>query len=83
MFRWMFENLGFLKSKFLIFTIGEYRKDGCLKISDFLGSKFYENLTHVNCRRCYGLVVFQTVGKKVSKQILTANLIEIYTGGKK
>ena len=83
MFCWMFENLGFLKSKFLIFTIGEHRKDGCLKISDFLGSKFSENLTHINCHKCYGLVVFQTIGKNVSKQILTVSLIEIYNGGRK
>ena len=30
----MFENLGFLKFKFSIFTIGEYRKDGFIKVGE-------------------------------------------------
>ena len=30
----MFENLGFLKSKFSIFTIGEYRKHGFIKVGE-------------------------------------------------
>ena len=33
-FRQMFENLGFLKSMFSIFTIGEYRKHGFLKVGE-------------------------------------------------
>ena len=33
--RRMFVNLGFLKSKFSCLTIGKYRQDGRLKISDF------------------------------------------------
>ena len=33
-FRQMFENLGFLKSKFSIFTIGEYRKHGFIKVGE-------------------------------------------------
>ena len=30
----MFENLGFLKFKFSIFTIGEYRKHGLIKVGE-------------------------------------------------
>ena len=30
----MFENLGFLKSKFSIFTVSEYRKHGFIKVGE-------------------------------------------------
>ena len=30
----MFENLGFFRSKFSIFTIGEYRKHGFIKVGE-------------------------------------------------
>ena len=43
--RRMFENLGFLKSKFSYFTIGKYRKDGCLKIYRGISKTWmFENL---------------------------------------
>ena len=41
----MFENLGFLKSKFSFLTIEKYRKDGCLKIYRQISkSRMFENL---------------------------------------
>ena len=41
----MFENLGFLKSKFSYLTIDKYRKDGCLKIySQISKTRMFENL---------------------------------------
>ena len=39
----MFQNLGFLKSKFSCLTVGEYRENGCLNISDFVNPSFLEN----------------------------------------
>ena len=42
----MFENLGFLKSKFLYLTIDKYRKDGCLKIYRRISkTRMFENLS--------------------------------------
>ena len=41
----MFENLGFLKSKFPYLTIDKYRKDGCLKIYRRISkTRMFENL---------------------------------------
>ena len=69
----MFENLGFLKSKFSCLTRDKYRKDECLKIYRRISkTRIFENLSFLLSKLSYVTIGenrgigFLKVGEKVS-----------------
>ena len=69
----MFENLGFLKSKFSYLTIDKYRKDECLKIYRRISKiQMFENLSFLLSKLLHFTIGenqkigFLKVGEKVS-----------------